>query len=118
MTTGCKKNLDVNDLDYINGKLNDSVRPIVFRNYKPVTDLLDGMYVIKDIEPQPITHLIEDKLQLIADETPCPNKTFEPQNVNWDLKRRLGPRMAALDRATQKQIKKYVNSKKTKKNET
>lgn len=96
----------------------DQAKPehIKFRNYKPVTDLLDGMWIDDTTEPRSITHLIEDKLRLITDEKPYTTKPFDPETVNWDLKRRLAPKLAALERETQRQIAAYVKNKKVNKN--
>lgn len=73
-----------------------------FRNYKPQTDLLEGMY-IKQTEPETIVTRIQDKLELL-DESAGPVE-LEPKKVDWDLKQRLQERLARLDRQTQKQIK-------------
>ena len=79
-----------------------------FRNYTPQTRFLDGLYTVEKSQQGSIRHLIEDKLNIISDDTSIDPKLLEPKKVDWDLKRRLEKRMEILDRDTRKSISKHV----------
>lgn len=86
---------------------------IKFKNYTPQTNLLDDMYVIEKAEPGSISHLIEDKLNLINDDTPVKD-LLEPKKIDWDLKRRIEGPLERLERETRKCVDKQVKAMRTK----
>lgn len=96
---------------------------INFRNYTPQTSLLEGSFTLEKAEPESITPYIQDKLDLLKDDTNDNNdknpykldiKILEPKKADWDLKRRIEKRMERLDRETRKNIDIYIKNKKTK----
>lgn len=95
-------------------------QPIIFRNYTPQTNLLEGLFVVEKSTLETITARIEDKLKLISEETNCDNKyqidkvMLEPQKVDSDLKRLINPRLDKLERETRKQIDKFFKMNKGK----
>lgn len=87
---------------------NSSVK-IKFRNYKPQTEFLDGLFIVDRSEPASINEFIKDKLDMITDGNYNidPN-ILEPKKVDWDLKRRLERRVEILERETRKGISKHI----------
>ena len=84
-----------------------------FRNYKPQTKFLDGLYAVEKSQPAAINHLIQDKLDLISDADNekryrIDPKLLEPKKIDWDLKRRGEKRMEKLERETRKCIDKQL----------
>lgn len=91
----------------------------MFRNYTPITQLLEGLYVTEKSEPQSLIHRIEDRLKYVSqdedqEEESCQNVKidFDTRKINWDLKLRLSKRSLKLEKETMKQIAKYVKSQK------
>lgn len=74
-----------------------------FRNYRPQTKFLDGYYTLESTEPEAITPLIMDKLELLGVETV--ERDFK--KVDHDLKCRIEKKLDRLERDTKKQISKY-----------
>lgn len=87
----------------------DDYNRIRFRNYTPQTKFLDGMYVIEKTEPETLTQLIQDKLDLCDDNKPLAER-LEPKKVDWDLKRRISNSLERLERDTRKCIDKHIKS--------
>lgn len=89
------------------GQQEEAEQRILFRNYKPVTSLLEGRYEIKKSEPETITHRIQEKLDLLKEGEdkyrvdPC---MFDPKKDDFDLKRRIQPKLDKLDRETRKMM--------------
>lgn len=96
-------------------------QPLVFRNYEPQTKLLEDLYVIEKTEPETIHSRIQDKLKLIEDNGSeeerykIDSKFLDPQKIDYDLKRRIQPRMDKLNRRTKREIDRYIKSSKSKK---
>lgn len=74
-----------------------------FRNYHPQTKFLDGYYTLESTEPESITSLIQDKLDLIECETI--EKDFK--KIDYDLKCRIEKKLDRLERDTKRQISKH-----------
>lgn len=87
----------------------DANNRIKFRNYTPQTKFLEGMYIVEKAEPDTLTPLIQDKLDLSKDNAPV-SERLEPKKVDWDLKCRLGRSLEKLERETRKCIDKHVKS--------
>lgn len=85
----------------------DENNRIKFRNYTPQTKFLDGMYSIEKTEPETLTPLIQDKLDLCNDNTPLAER-LEPKKIDWDLKCRISNSLERLERETRKCIDKHV----------
>lgn len=87
-----------------------------FKNYTPQTQLLEGTYTIEKCEPESIKTLIQDKLDLLEDETVDLNSKdqcrMDMKMVDWDLKRRIGKRMEKLEDETRKAIERHIKSNK------
>lgn len=86
---------------------------LVFRNYEPVTNFIEGLYTTTKIEPESIQPYIKDKLELISDDTESKFdiKSLESRKVDIDLKKRLEKRMEKLEGETRRQIKKIIKDK-------
>lgn len=75
-----------------------------FRNYRPQSKFLDGYYTVESTEPETITPLIKEKLDLLDTETI--ERDFK--KVDWDLKCRIEKKLERLERDTKRQISKYI----------
>jgi len=91
-----------------------------FRNYEPQTGALEGLYTLRRSElsePTLISSLVQDKLDLLEDDADDNNryrvhpKFLDPKKSDWDLKRRIEPRLEKLERVTRRQIDRYRSSK-------
>lgn len=90
----------------------DENNRIRFRNYTPQTKFLEGMYTLDKAEPDTLTPLIQDKLDLLNDNTPLAER-LEPKKIDWDLKCRISGSLEKLERETRKCIDKHVKSTRT-----
>lgn len=87
----------------------DKNNHIRFRNYTPQTKFLDGMYVMEKSEPETLTPLIQDKLDLCDENKPLAER-LEPKKIDWDLKCRISNPLERLERETRRCIDKHVKS--------
>lgn len=88
-----------------------------FRNYTPQTHFIDGIFSVEKSQPGTISHLIEDKLDILSKGGAgyrIDPKLMEPKKEDWDLKRRIEKRMETLERATRKSIAKHIKETKKK----
>lgn len=89
--------------------INNSNSLMRFRNYKPQTNFLDGLYTVDKSQPGSISELIKDKLDLISDgNLRIDPKILEPKKIDWDLKRRLEKRLDLLEKETRNSISKHI----------
>ena len=90
-----------------------------FRNYKPQTSFLDGLYTEEQAEPETIQHLIQDKLDLLAADEDhlryrINPKLMEPKKIDFDLKRRIEKKLDKLERETKKSIARHIKNSRSK----